>query len=82
MSTNQQQRDQRKTKSNKQKFEKSVAGDKQIIDKENFTGQKLRAGSDRKAPKIAETWKQCFHRKIFGFFSMISDRFLSKATGN
>jgi hypothetical protein len=38
--------------------------------------------SDRKAPEIAGTWKQYPHREIFGFFPMISDRFLSKVTGN
>jgi hypothetical protein len=45
-------------------------------------GRKLRAGSGRKAPEIAGTWKQYSHRKIFGFFPMISDRFLPESTGN
>jgi len=33
-----------------------------------YPGQKLRASSGRKAPKIAGTWKQYSHRKLFGFF--------------
>jgi len=45
-------------------------------------GQKLRAGSSRKASEITETWKQYSHRKIFGFFPMISDRFLPESTRN
>jgi hypothetical protein len=47
-----------------------------------FPGRKLRAGSGRKAQEIAGTWKQYFHRKFFGFFPMISDRFLLESTGN
>jgi hypothetical protein len=43
-------------------------------------GRKLRAGSGRKAPEIAGTWKQYSHGKIFGFFPMISDRFLLEST--
>jgi len=45
-------------------------------------GQKLRAGSGRKASEITGTWKQYSNRKIFGFFPMISDRFLPESTGN
>jgi len=36
--------------------------------------QKLRAGSCRKASEIAGTWKQYSHRKIFGFFPLLSCR--------
>jgi hypothetical protein len=48
--------------------------------KNRYPGRKLRAGSGRKAPEIAGTWKQYSHRKIFGFFPMISDRFLLEST--
>ncbi len=51
-------------------------------DNNNTPGQKLRAVSGRKASEIAGTWKQYSHRKIFGFFPMISDRFLPESTGN
>jgi hypothetical protein len=37
--------------------------------------QKIWAGSGRKTLEIAGTWKQYSHRKFFGFFPMISDRF-------
>ena len=45
-------------------------------------GRKIRAGSGRKAPEVTGTWKQYSNRKIFGFFPMISDRFLLESTGN
>ena len=45
-------------------------------------GRKIRNGSGRKAPEITGTWKQYSHRKFFGFFPMISDRFLPESTGN
>ena len=47
-----------------------------------FPGRKIRAGSGRKAPEVTGTWKQYSNRKIFGFFPMISDRFLLESTGN
>jgi hypothetical protein len=55
-----------------------------VNDKNAYTdpGRKIRAGSGRKAPKIAGTWKQYSHGKIFGFFQMISDRFLPESSGN
>jgi hypothetical protein len=36
----------------------------------------------RKAPEIAGTWKQYSDRKFFGFFPMISDRFLTESAGS
>jgi hypothetical protein len=45
-------------------------------------GRKIRAGSGRKAPEIAGTWKQYSCRKFFGFFPMISGWFLPESTGN
>jgi len=47
-----------------------------ILNLQMYPGRKLRAGSDRKAQEIAGTWKWYSHQKIFGFFPMISDRFL------
>ena len=49
---------------------------------DRFPGRKIRAGSGRKAPEVTGTWKQYSNRKIFGFFPMISDRFLLESTGN
>jgi hypothetical protein len=37
--------------------------------------QKIRAGFGRKTSEISGTWKQYSHRKFFGFFPMICDRF-------
>jgi hypothetical protein len=42
-------------------------------------GRKILASSGRKAPEIAGTWKQYSCRIFFGFFPVISDRFLQKA---
>jgi hypothetical protein len=52
------------------------------IDGHQDPGRKLRAGSGRKAPEIAGTWKQYSHREFFGFFPMISDRFLPDPAGS
>ncbi len=48
----------------------TVVKENNSFTKKMYPGQKLRAGSSRKAPEIAETWKQYSHR------------FLLKATGN
>jgi hypothetical protein len=45
-----------------------------------FPGQEVRAGSCRKTPEIAGTWKQYSGRKFSGFFPMISGRFLTEST--
>ncbi|CAF2804842.1 unnamed protein product [Rotaria sp. Silwood2] len=47
----------------------------QVVADEPAPDRKVRAGSGRKTPEIAGTWKQYFCRKFSGFFPVNSDQF-------
>ncbi len=47
-----------------------------------FSGRTVRPGNGRSRIILVILWKQYSDRKFFGFFPMISDRFLRESTGN